>query len=381
MGNQTSFETEKKALNQSVNKVKNVLSPLTPRRKTTTHHANTGSSRRKVFTPAPVETPKFQPWLPEVQNDHNNNYHFNDFVIHDNECLGEGSFACVKLATHAPTKKIAAVKVITKSKIPSEMRKYAINEPKYLRCLSHQNIIGHYLTHEDAEHIYMFLEYSKGGDLYSLVESKGHLSEDFTRKIMKQLISSLEFCQQNNICHRDIKLENVLYSSDESNIKIKLIDFGFASIIPCEEYLFQDFPGSMLYAAPELLEGTPYNARKSDVYSLGVLFYIMLYGRYPFFSESNVELLDLIQTTKPEFENKFSAQSTELIMKMLRCDPEERINLKDVLNHPWFNRESRKDVILSPLKTKANMIKTEVAKHSQNLKRYSLSPKVARRNK
>jgi len=366
MGNQATTLTQQ----EKIQKVKQVLSP---KRKTPRNTpASAASARRRLFE-EPLSQPAFKPWL--EYNCESQIYKFSDFLISD-VCLGEGSFAAVKIATHIPTKEIVAVKIITKAKIPSEMRVYAINESRFLRLMDSKNIIGHYLTHEDAENIYVFLEYNKGGDLYSLVEKRGRLSEDLSKRIMKQVVSALSYCHQNNVCHRDIKLENILYSGDDKDIKVKLIDFGFASIIPSEEYLFKDFPGSMLYAAPELLEGTPYNARISDVYSMGVLFYIMLYGRYPFFSESNVELLEMIQTSRAEFDHSISPIACDLVSRMLTCDPSKRITVDEIMMHPWF--ATRKDEMMSPIKEKIKNAHIAVVKQSQNL-RYSLSPKSSRR--
>ena len=389
MGNQFSFDDKKKALNTAT-KVKNVLSPLSPKNMRTPKT----SKQSKQTTNTPTATPTFtnnhsfttparripNQWLESTPS--RDNYRFEDFSIDHAKALGEGAFACVKLGYHIPTKQQVAVKIITKSKIPADMKEYAITEPTYLSKLSHSNIINLLLTYEDEQMIYLFLEYVQGGDLYSLVESKGQLSQNLVKTLSHQIVGALNYCHQNNTCHRDIKLENILVEynpSNETQSKAKLIDFGFAANIPEESYKFQDFPGSMLYAAPELLSGTPYNARVSDVYSLGVLLYVMLYGRYPFYSENNSELYYLITSTKPEFDSSFNSASTDLIAKMLHPDPNQRIQLHQVLIHPWFAKE-KKDV-LSPIKTKVNQLKCEVEKHSQNLRRMSLSPKVGRKNR
>ena len=364
MGNQTSANNENN--NTTINKIKNkakVLSPLSPKKKQRTI---------KTYTPAPVKS-KFD-WLecytptparprPQALP---TEYSFTDFELDQNSVLGEGGFAKVILATHKQTGLKAAVKVISKKMIPEDMRDYVVREPGVLAQLSHKNIVKLYLVHEDTNYIYMFLEYKAGGDMHSRLERDGIESEEIARAWFRQILTAVEFCHKTGYCHRDLKLENLLISGEGKAAKVLLIDFGFAGKMDPPTKVFGDFPGSVCYAAPELIRGIPYVGSSADVYSMGVILYTLLQGIYPFFSEDRRELVNQIVGGSVQFETYLSEPAQNLIKWMLAKNPEHRPTLEQIRNHPWIKPAN---VMNKPL----NKIK-ETA-------RQSLSPSMNRKRR
>ena|SRR3990167_541829 len=301
MGNQTTTQVPQETISKIKNKAK-VLSPLSPKKK---------QRVVQTYTPAPVKTnfdwlqcytPTPQKPEPQLPTE----FKFEDFVLHTGSVLGEGAFAKVILATHAPTQTKAAVKVISKKSIPVEMKDYVIREPGVLAKLSHKNIVKLYLVHEDTNYIYMFLQYKPGGDVHSRLERDAIVEEDIARVWFKQIIAAVDFSHKAGYCHRDLKLENILISGEGKQAKLLLIDFGFAALMESSTHKFHDFPGSVCYAAPELIQGIPYAGSSADVYSLGVILYTLVQGIYPHYSEDRRELAKMIVNARPEFDAPIS---------------------------------------------------------------------------
>ena len=312
MGNHTSKPSAKK--------FKKLTSPLSPRRRKT-RNAPAATPRKP--------TTKFD-WLarynPTPSNPtplgFENDYSFDEFMLHHDQSLGEGAFAKVILATHIGSGEKVAVKVITKKSIPEEMREYVVKEPGALAGLNHDNIVSLLLVHENADHIYMFLQYMPGGDLHSRLERDGAVEEVNAKEWFRQILAALDFTHQNKFCHRDLKLENLLISGEGKKAKILMIDYGFAGYMPDEDHLFEDFPGSFCYAAPELIRGVPYKGRSADVYSLGVILYTMLQSTYPFYSEDKREMTNMILSDDVTFDTyitRFVIFSSILICYSFSC--------------------------------------------------------------
>mmetsp|Transcript_133910 Transcript_133910/g.199134 ORF Transcript_133910/g.199134 Transcript_133910/m.199134 type:complete len:372 (+) Transcript_133910:63-1178(+) len=364
MGNHSSKPT-------ALQKFKKITSPLSPRR---------GKKSQKFTTPmSPKQKPvsKFD-WLSRYNPTPNNadplglenNYQFEDFMLHHDQALGEGAFAKVILATHIPSRQKVAVKITTKKSIPQEMREYVVKEPGVLAQLNHENIVSLLLVHENANYIYMFLQYMPGGDLHSRLERDGSVSEEHAKEWFSQIVAALDFTHKKNFCHRDLKLENLLISGEGKKAKILMIDYGFAGFMPTEDHLFDDFPGSFCYAAPELIRGVPYIGRSADIYSLGVILYTMLQSTYPFYSEDKREMTGMILDDEVCFDTYCTSSARELVKWMLMKNPDHRPTLEQIKNHSWLRNEPRLKP-LSPLKHTVSRIK-ETA-------RASLSPVQSRR--
>ena len=194
-----------------------------------------------------------------------------------------------------------AIKIIEKSKIKNNKDKNRINlEIKILKNTFHYNIIKLYEVIDSEEEIFMIMEYAEGGDLYSHLIKKRNFSEDFSRKIFQQIIDALYYLHQIGICHRDLRLENIFFSSKNGET-IKIINFGHS-----KEYLtgvnsdnptlsfgaeFLETPfNSKEYTPPEVILGCKYDGMLSDIWSCGIILYLMLIGSFPF-EDKNMEKL------------------------------------------------------------------------------------------
>eukprot|EP01095_Lingulamoeba_sp_RSL-Kostka_P010428 TRINITY_DN374_c3_g1_i1.p1 TRINITY_DN374_c3_g1~~TRINITY_DN374_c3_g1_i1.p1 ORF type:complete len:329 (-),score=135.50 TRINITY_DN374_c3_g1_i1:438-1424(-) len=322
-----------------------------------------------------------------------------DFKIHS-KSLGSGAFANVRMGTYIKTKQQVAIKIIDKKNIPEELREYVSDEPKILKELDHPNIVKLLLADEDKDNIYLVMQYMKGGDLHSRVEANSQLDEQEAKIIFSQILDGVEHSHQKNICHRDLKLENILVfgeKDDFSDIKVRLIDYGFAGKMTTgKNHIFHDFPGSICYAAPELLKGIPYTGCEDDIYSLGVVLYTMLYGCYPFYNDNKSIMFRMVTEENPDFEDEISPESSNLILRMMSKNPFDRPTIEEIRQHPWMydappsiNHQKTVNNIVSPSKNKAvaqatinkslKPLKTHAHKLKQELS--SLSPVNSRKRR
>jgi serine/threonine protein kinase len=188
------------------------------------------------------------------------------------------------------------------------------------------------------KYLYLVLEYINGISLLEFIQrkKKRRIEEDICKNIFHQIVEAILYCQNKNICHRDIKLENILIIKD--NI-IKLIDFGFA--IKCDRDEYQEFfCGTLYYMPPEIVNKQKYIPFYSDIWSLGVLLYAMLFGKFPFKSNKEEKLFELINEAKLIFPSNIevSDEAKNLLNKIIVIKPSKRISLEDILNDPWLKK-------------------------------------------
>ncbi|KAJ6240256.1 map/microtubule affinity-regulating kinase [Anaeramoeba flamelloides] len=260
-------------------------------------------------------------------------YHrVNDYLV--GKTIGKGNFGKVKLAKHIPTNEIVAMKIINKQKqfLTEKTKTHLFREMEILRQLNHPNLIEVYEIFEDAENWYIIMEYIEGGELLDFLSQKKRLKESLTRKFFAQIVSGISYCHSKNIVHRDLKLENLLLTKDH---QIKIIDFGLSNFSKRDE-LLNTFCGSASYAAPEVLQGKEYDGLKSDVWSLAVLLYALLVGKFPFGNKNIKALVRKIKAKKASFPKYLSKSVKDLITKMLTIDPKSRYSINQVKNHEWF---------------------------------------------
>ena len=254
--------------------------------------------------------------------------------------IGKGAYGQVRLAIHKATKQTRAVKILSKSKIDLEALK---NEVNILSKLTHPNIMQIYEIFDDKANMYIVSEYCKGGELFDVIEKKGNFTEKDACTIMKQLMSAICYSHQNNIIHKDLKPENILMDKDKDDLAIKIIDWGCAETIKTMK-VSDNADGTIYYIAPEVLRGE-YN-EKCDVWSCGVIFYILLCGYPPFDGDTDEQIYTAIESGNFNFpeENwsKVSKEAKILIKKMLTLDVDERISALDSLQDPWFKKFSEK---------------------------------------
>ena len=267
----------------------------------------------------------------------NNNIDLNQYYEIDSK-LGEGNFSSVYLSTHILTKERVAIKVLEKSKIQNNSEKIRIErEINILKKLHHYNIINLYSTIENNSKTYIIQEYIPGKNLLEYIKVRKKLDEKESCEIFQQIIFCLEYIHKLNISHRDLKPENILLTKEK---KIKLIDFGLSNIYNTNNNNLLSTPcGSPFYAAPEMLKGENYNGLNIDIWSSGVILYLMLTGLLPFNdNENNINVLyKKIIDGKFNMPNYLSKNAKNLIKKILVTNPRKRIKINDIKKHSWFN--------------------------------------------
>lgn len=225
--------------------------------------------------------------------------------------------------------------------LPVVLQQSVLTEIDVLRALDHENVIVLYETYETTKYIHLLLPYLEGGELFEKIKSKGLYRESDARPVMRNFISALQYLHSKNIVHRDLKPENLLLATKENNWDLKIADFGLATIIEGGAKLTLRC-GSPGYVAPELLQEKGYDCQ-SDMFSVGVIFYIILTGR-PLFKGNNTDEI-LEKNMKCEYTltdrpwESISDSAKDLCLKLLKEDPAERITAEQALAHDWFSPE------------------------------------------
>jgi len=251
------------------------------------------------------------------------------------DIIGMGSFSKVTKAVHLVTEQIVAVKILEKEKIEDEVDiERIIREIEILKTIKHPNIVQMYETYSTVHNIYLMMEYVEGGDLFDYITSNTYLSEDIACNIYRQIISVLEYLNEMGISHRDIKPENILLDDEHKNIKF--IDFGLSNYCKNEE-LLQSSCGSPCYASPEMLSARPYKGGMTDIWSSGVVLYSMLVGSLPFDDQEIHKLYEQIKIGKFYLPSSLSLEAIDLLKRLLEVNPNKRITIKEIKEHPWFN--------------------------------------------
>lgn len=248
-----------------------------------------------------------------------------------------------------PSKRLYAVKSIPKEKIVKEL-KLMKRELELLRLVDHPNIIKLYETFEDERYVHIVMEELTGGDLFDHLITNGQYTEQEAATLLEKVISAINYLHSSQICHRDIKPENFLYTSLDPGADVKIIDFGLATKFG--EEMMHTVVGTPYYVAPEVLRGC--YGQSCDVWSLGVLLYVLLAGYPPFNGETQQEIFHKIMHGSYDFDREewedVSPEARNLISSMLVLNPEKRATLSQVLKHDWFrvhqSQEARPQVPL-----------------------------------
>ncbi|KAI8823376.1 5'-AMP-activated protein kinase catalytic subunit alpha-2 [Fimicolochytrium jonesii] len=250
------------------------------------------------------------------------------------ETLGVGSFGKVKLAVHSHTGHKVALKIINRRRIATmDMVGRVKREIQYLKLLRHPHIIKLYEVITTPTDIIMVMEYA-GGELFNYIVNRGRMSEDDARKFFQQIICAVEYCHRHKIVHRDLKPENVLL--DEYD-QVKIADFGLSNIMSDGEFL-RTSCGSPNYAAPEVINGKLYAGSEVDVWSCGVILYVMLCGRLPFDDDYIPALFKKINGGIFSLPSFLSSPVKSLLQSMLIVDPLKRATIAQIRQLDWFKK-------------------------------------------
>ncbi|XP_054286477.1 testis-specific serine/threonine-protein kinase 1-like [Macrosteles quadrilineatus] len=259
--------------------------------------------------------------------------------------VGEGSYSRVKSGIKiCPDGTIARVacKVINKRKASQDfINRFLPREIEIIRNLEHPNLLGVYDVFESPDQVFIFTNYCERGDLLDYIKRKGALPNEKAKRFFSMLVSAIHYLHSQDISHRDVKCENIFITANEH---IMLGDFGFAR--SCRDpatgsrILSDTFCGSAAYAAPEILQGTPYNPKMYDVWSLGCVLYIMLTGVMPF-DDSNITLMLQTQQQKrfPIHQFNLRISAIQLINRMLEPDVTRRATINQVSQSLWLNEQ------------------------------------------
>ena len=282
--------------------------------------------------------------------------------------LGEGSYGSVYRVQNKFTDTICAMKVFNKAANISEQdEKDILNEINILRTMDHPAILKIFEFYSNKDNYSIVTELCPEGELFDQIVDKGPFTEKYAAYVMYQIFSAINYCHKMNILHRDLKPENILIVNKDSQgfPLIKVCDFGTAKIFE-KGSVQRKLVGSSYYIAPEVLRKN-YN-EKCDVWSCGVIMYILLSGRPPFGGNCDEDIMERVYTgvydlDSPPFD-KISASALDLIRSLLNMNVKERISAEKALKHPWFKENKSKELY--------NQIqdKETIAKLINNLKHY-----------
>ncbi|EGX45091.1 Protein kinase [Orbilia oligospora] len=249
--------------------------------------------------------------------------------------LGEGSFGKVKLAVHQTSGQKVALKIINRRKLANrDMAGRVEREIQYLQLLRHPHIIKLYSVITTPTEIIMVIEYA-GGELFDYIVKHGRMDETQSRRFFQQIICAVEYCHIHKIVHRDLKPENLLL---DDNLNVKIADFGLSNIMTDGNFL-KTSCGSPNYAAPEVISGKLYAGPEVDVWSCGVILYVMLCGRLPFDDDYIPTLFKKIAQGTYHIPTYLSRESVSLLKKMLVVNPVNRITVAEIKQDPWFLKD------------------------------------------
>ncbi|XP_065737672.1 serine/threonine-protein kinase SIK3 isoform X2 [Phocoena phocoena] len=246
--------------------------------------------------------------------------------------IGKGNFAVVKRATHLVTKAKVAIKIIDKTQLDEENLKKIFREVQIMKMLCHPHIIRLYQVMETERMIYLVTEYASGGEIFDHLVAHGRMAEKEARRKFKQIVAAVFFCHCRNIVHRDLKAENLLL---DANLNIKIADFGFSNLFTPGQ-LLKTWCGSPPYAAPELFEGKEYDGPKVDIWSLGVVLYVLVCGALPFDGSTLQNLRARVLSGKFRIPFFMSTECEHLIRHMLVLDPNKRLSMEQICKHKWM---------------------------------------------
>lgn len=253
-----------------------------------------------------------------------------DFVFI--KTIGKGSTATVYLCETLKRRKKFAVKCFKKAELKEQSISNLAGEIQILREVNHENICRLFYVYENQEFVYLVLEYLPFGNLLDRLQKKDKFSEGDCRVLLKKLLLTLDFMHCRNIVHRDLKLENILLTS-ENDTEFKLIDLGLAYD---SQFLQNKKCGSPGYVAPEILRDEEYDC-KIDIFSSGVILYILLHGHHPFRGRNTEKVLYKNLECEMKISKKLSQGAREVLFLMLEPFQELRPSASQLLNHPWFS--------------------------------------------
>lgn len=296
------------------------------------------------------------------KNDKQRTFTLSDFDI--GKALGKGKFGNVYLAREKTSKFIIALKVLFKSQLQKANVEHQLRREIEIQShLRHPNILRLYGYFHDEQRVYLILEYAPNGELFRALQAQPSKRFDELRAAayIQQLADALHYCHSKKVIHRDIKPENLLLGAKG---ELKIADFGWSVHAPSSRR--DTLCGTLDYLPPEMVQGRPHD-HKVDLWSLGVLCYEFLTGKPPFEAETYEETYARISRAQYSFPGHVSASAKDLITKLLQLNPNNRLSLEGVLDHPWIKESAslrqkiQENVSQSKVQTNGKSTKSEPA--------------------
>jgi len=275
------------------------------------------------------------------------------------EKIRKGSFATVWECIHKKTQETFAVKIINREGLKPSDDEAVMNEVAIMQSLVHKHIVQLVDFYEEKDYFYLVMDYMTGGDVFDRVVGMDHYTEKDARNLVQILLKAVKFMHEKGVAHRDLKPQNLLLKSKDNNAEIKVADFGFARRVHTPQSLTNRC-GTPTYVAPEILKNIPHDTR-ADMWSVGVVIYVLLVGYPPFMEEKQQDLFRKIRSGEYEFEGEdwaeISEEAIDLIKKLLVVEPQERLTAVEALNQPWFNEGNIKRLSSRSLTASLNSIR------------------------
>lgn len=288
-----------------------------------------------------------------------------DYYTMTDQVLGTGNFSTVKVGISKETGEKLAIKIVNKSAVKSKPEMLG-NEVDILLRVEHPNVIALKDLFDTPERLMLCMEMVTGGELFDKIVEREQFTENQARNVMYQLLDALKYLHSLGIVHRDLKPENLLLANEHED-KIKLADFGLSKIY--SEEIMSTACGTPGYVAPEVLQCDGYG-QEVDLWSAGVIMYILLCGYPPFYNTNDARLFDSIMAGEYEFHrpywDRISEQAKNLIRKLLVVDYEKRITAEKALEDEWF-KMSEADLPVCD-KTTSAQLKRELTTHNTRRK-------------
>ncbi|GMN43534.1 hypothetical protein TIFTF001_012742 [Ficus carica] len=253
--------------------------------------------------------------------------------------LGQGTFAKVYHGRSLSSGQSVAIKIISKDKVSRKVLMEQIKrEISVMRLMKHPNIVSLHEVMASKRKIYFAMEFAKGGELFDKVAKQGRLREDLARKYFQQLIGAVDYCHSRGVYHRDLKPENLLL---DENGDLKVSDFGLSALWDSrrQDGLLHTTCGTPAYVAPEVIHRRGYDGAKADIWSCGVILFVLLAGYLPFNEQNLMDLYKKIFKGKFRCPQWFPLEVRKLLSKILDPNPSKRISIDKIMENRWVRNE------------------------------------------
>jgi len=301
--------------------------------------------------------------IPPHRLNHDPSQEINQYYEITQTLLGIGNFSQVKLGITKHNRAEVAIKIIDKKRV-KHRPEMLTNEVEILISVEHRNVIKLLDLFDTPDFLYLVMELVTGGELFDRIVEKESYSEADAKDVMYQLLQALEYIHSRGIVHRDLKPENLLLESQDNDTKIKLSDFGLSKIYD-NEFLLKTACGTPGYIAPEILSAVGYGPAV-DLWSAGVILYILLCGYPPFYNDNDAVLFECILNAKYSFHSPYWDQISEpakvVIRALLVVDPSTRLTATQAMQMEWFTKPN------TPQKPLSSQLKEELTIFRQNSK-------------